>query len=254
MYRPRLPAAVLALSLMGGQPLHAGLPAGDRADAPGATARQTATVGATMTRRNDVPASEARAKAALDASPRHSEWMNVLSGGTSIRTFIVHPVRRGRGPVAIVISDNRGMNDWIRSVGDQLAAEGFTAMVPDLWSGLGPAGGDSESFASADERTRAIGRLSREETVRRLQAVWEYAIRLPAINERIAVVGFGWGADRALEYAEEQPMVAAAVTFDGMSPSRTVLAKTSTPVLALFGDLDAQAWPKAMAFLRQHTN
>src|SRR3989304_3615395 len=59
-----------------------------------------------------LPASDEAAKAALDKSPRHGEWVGVFDGLQNTRTFIVHPQRDGRSPFVIVVSDNRGMSDW----------------------------------------------------------------------------------------------------------------------------------------------
>jgi carboxymethylenebutenolidase len=56
-----------------------------------------------------------------------------------------------------------GFNDWLRGVADQLAAEGFIAVAPDLLTGKGPSGGGSESFANRDDVGKAIGSLTREE-------------------------------------------------------------------------------------------
>ena len=91
-----------------------------------------------------LPPSEETAKQRLDASPRHGEWVSVDVGGTPIRTWVVHPERRDKAPVVVVIHEIFGLTDWIRGVADQLAAEGFIAVAPDLLSGKGPGGGGTE--------------------------------------------------------------------------------------------------------------
>lgn len=198
-----------------------------------------------------LPASDDAAKAVLGQSPFHAEWINILvaPGRPPLRTYVVHPVRRTLGPVVIVVPDNRGMTDWARAVGHQFAQAGYTSMVADLLSGLGPNEGNSEAFASMEERSRAFGQLSHDEIMRRLQAVWDFGFRLPAVNGKLAAVGFGWGAGPAIDFAAAQPALNAAVAFDGPAPP----AMAKTPVLALTAG-DAQAWSKTLAFLAQQTN
>src|SRR5436309_1534169 len=94
----------------------------------------------------DLPADEAGAKARLNTSPRHSEWVKIDAGGSPVNSFVVYPERRTKAPVVIVIQEIFGLSDWIRGVADQLAAEGFVAIAPDLLSGHGPNGGGTEAY------------------------------------------------------------------------------------------------------------
>src|SRR5262245_63625719 len=89
-----------------------------------------------------LPPVEDSALATLDRSPRHGEWVDVeYAGHGPIRTWIVYPERKNTTGVVLVIHEVFGLTDWIRSVADRLAAEGFIAVAPDLISGLGPRGG-----------------------------------------------------------------------------------------------------------------
>jgi carboxymethylenebutenolidase len=215
----------------------------------------TAFVGSLTVLAAQVPASDDLAKAALAKSPRHGEWVGVFDGLQNTRTFIVHPQRGGRSPFVIVISDNRGMTDWIRAVGDQLALEGFTALVPDVLSEAGPNRGNTESFDSPAAIARAMGNLTTAQVTKRLSAVWDYGTRLPGMTGKSAVVGFGWGGEHALSFAAAQPALGAAVVFYGASPPPAATAKLAAPMLGLYpgGDAKAieQAWPTAVAFLKE---
>src|ERR1700745_1584722 len=86
------------------------------------------------------PPAEGDARKALQKSPRHGEWMDVALAGskTPIKCWVVYPERKDKAPVVIVIHEIFGLSDWIRAVADQLAAEGFIALAPDLLSGHGP--------------------------------------------------------------------------------------------------------------------
>jgi len=204
-----------------------------------------------------LPASDEAAKAALDKSPRHGEWVGVFDGLQNTRTFIVHPQRGGRSPFVIVVSDNRGMSDWIRAVGDELAQEGFTSLVPDLLSEAGPNGGNTGSFDSAEAAARAIGNLTTAQVMKRLSAVWDYGMRLPGMTGKGAVVGFGWGGGQTLSFAADRPALGAAVVFYSAPPPTAATARIAAPILGLYPGGDAaaidEAWPTAIAFLKERT-
>lgn len=189
-----------------------------------------------------LPPGEEQAKAALEKSPRHGEFVDVKAEGSEhpIRTWVVYPERKDRAPVVIVIHEIYGLSDWIRAVGDQLAAEGFIAVVPDLISGMAPGGGGTDSLKSRDEVVRLIRGLTPEEATKRLNAVRTYAIKLPAANGKSASVGFCWGGSRSFAYATTQPDLNAAVVYYGSAPDSQSLAKIKSPVLGLYGGDDAR--------------
>lgn len=189
-----------------------------------------------------LPAGEEQAKMALEKSPRHGEYLDVKIAGSDvpIRTWIVYPERKDKAPVVVVIHEIFGLSDWIRAVADQLAAEGYIAVAPDLISGMGPKGGGTDSVSSRDDVVKLIRSLTPEETVTRLNAVRTYAVKLPAANGKSATVGFCWGGSNSFAYAVAQPDLNAAVVYYGTSPSASDLAKIKAPVLGLYGGDDAR--------------
>jgi carboxymethylenebutenolidase len=128
------------------------------------------------------PADEPGAPVALNASPRHGEWVDVPLPGSStpVRSWVVHPERADDAPVVIVIMEIYGLTDWIRAVADQVAAEGYIAIAPDLLSGMGPGGGGTAEFASRDDVVAGVRALDSNEAMRRLDAVRAYALTLPS--------------------------------------------------------------------------
>ncbi len=210
-------------------------------DEHAAHAASSPTPSATVPGDESLPPAEADAKAALERSPRHAEWVDVkVESGTPVRTYVVYPERKDRAPVVLVIHEIFGLSDWIRGVADQLAEDGFIAVAPDLISGLGPNGGGTDSVASRDDVVKLIRGLDAAEATRRLDAVRAYAIKLPAANGRSATVGFCWGGSRSFAYATTQPALDAAVVFYGSSPEVAELAKVKAPVLGLYGGDDAR--------------
>src|SRR5258706_4217559 len=142
-------------------------------------------------RDENLPASESQAKAALDKSPRHGEYVDVKNpaGGPAIRTWVMYPERKEKAGVVLVIHEVFGLSDWARAVADQLAREGFIAVVPDLVSGMGPNGGGSETAASRDDVVKLVRALTPDEATARLNAIRDYATHLSAANGKAATVG-----------------------------------------------------------------
>jgi len=186
----------------------------------------------------DPPSSDTAAKQLSD-SPRHGEWADVPMGDAKIESWVVYPETKDKAPVVIVIHEIFGESDWIRSVADALAAEGYIAIAPDLLSGKGPNGGGTDSFEK-NKVQEAIRGLSKEEVVQRLSAVREYALALPSANGKSATIGFCWGGGASFNYAANQPKLNAAVVYYGTPPDKDAMAKIACPVAGFYGGDDAR--------------
>ena len=193
-----------------------------------------------------IPAGTAdHAARALKESPRHGEWADIkMADGTLLKSWVVYPERSTKAGVVLVIHDIRGMADITRAVGDQLAQDGFIAIVPDFLSGKGENGGGSASLGTAVGE--AIRALTPGDVKARLDAAMEYGKKLPASNGKTGVVGFCWGGARSFGYAAAQPGLNAAVVFYGDAPGaadgtlETQLAALKAPVLGLYAGNDAR--------------
>jgi carboxymethylenebutenolidase len=187
-----------------------------------------------------LPAGAADAQTRLAASPRHGEWTVIRTSETdSVRAWVVFPERPERAPVVLVVHEIFGLSHWIRAVADQLAADGFIAIAPDLLTMRGiPTAADG---APDPETARAeIRTLRREDIHRDLQAVARYGMALPAALPTYGIIGFCWGGTVAFEHAAERPAPGAAVAFYGTSPDAEMLARIGAPVLGLYGENDAR--------------
>jgi len=136
------------------------------------------------------------------------------------------PVTRGGGA------------NWLRGIADQLALEGFIAVLPDLTSGLGPNGGNFDSFQYPDDSASALSRLSHTELLNRVRVARDYAMKLPMANDRLGVIGFCFGGALAWESAAQIEHVNVSVVFYGGPPAEEIMAKISVPVIAFFGRND----------------
>lgn len=183
-----------------------------------------------------LPPDDADAAARLEASPRHGEWVRYDAGdGDMVEAWVTYPERSDAAPVVVVIHDIAGMSDWVRAVGDQLAADGFIAVVPDLLSGKGPGGGATASLGQGVGE--AIRDLDRAEINRRLRAAGRYGLSLPAAGETVGVVGYCWGGSSSWLIATDWPQLDAAVIYYGGSPDAGY-ENIQAPVLGLYGGVD----------------
>lgn len=197
----------------------------------------------------DLPPAEETAKAALETSPRHGEFVDIPREGAAtptgsaapapIRAWVVYPEKKDKAGVVVLIHEIFGLSDWMRGVADQVARDGFIAVTPDLLSGMGPNGGGTESFPARDSVVRAIRGLTPDEASTRLDAVRAWAVKLPAANGKIATMGFCWGGARSFAYAA-RPGVNAAVVYYGTSPDSAAILNVKAPVLGLYGGDDAR--------------
>src|SRR5262247_794706 len=119
------------------------------------------------------------AKQRADKSPRQHEWVSVKSGARTVNAFLVYPEAKVKATSIVVIHENMGLTDWVRSVADQLAEAGYIAIAPDLLSGLGTKGGGTADFAPSAVG-QAINTLPQDQIAADLNSVADYVSKLPA--------------------------------------------------------------------------
>lgn len=186
-----------------------------------------------------LPADAAGALARLNNSPRHGEWVAIRTGsGDSVRAWVVYPERSTKAPVILVVHEIFGLSSWVRNVADQLAADGFIAIAPDLLTMKNlPDGPDS---VLAPLAVAAIRTLDPAWVQRQLDAVAQYGISLPAAQKKYGIVGFCWGGGISFAHAVHAPSLGASVVYYGTSPPTADLASVRAPVLGLYGGSDAR--------------
>ena len=103
----------------------------------------------------DPVATQARAR--LDKSPRHLEWVTVKQGDRNVKCYIGFPEVKNKATAVVLIHEIFGLSDWVRGVVDQMAEAGYIAIAPDFLSGMGPNGGGSDAFAPDAMRGKIQG-------------------------------------------------------------------------------------------------
>lgn len=178
------------------------------------------------------------AKEKLDRSPRHQEWANIKAGDISVQAFIDYPQVSHKAPVIVLIHEIFGLTDWARSMADDLAAEGYIVIAPDLLSGTGPDGGGSSAYPDQDARVKAVSMLSNEQVMADLSAAADFALKLPAANGKLAVIGFCWGGGKSFQFATQRHDLSAAYVFYGTPPKE--LASITAPVYGFYAGNDSR--------------
>jgi carboxymethylenebutenolidase len=188
------------------------------------------------------------AKAKVEKSPRHREWVtvkyapaNIGAGGTvrAVETFVVYPEKKDKTPVVLVIHEIFGMSDWVRDLADQVAEAGYIAVAPDLLSGMGPNGGRSSAFAP-DKTMEAVSHLNPEQVTADLNAAADYARKIPASNGKLYVSGFCWGGGQTFRFATNRADLAGAFVFYGPPPERDAMVRIKAPVYGFYAGEDAR--------------
>jgi carboxymethylenebutenolidase len=176
------------------------------------------------------------AKARLEASPRHREYVALKTGNRTVQAFVVFPEVRTKAPVVVLIHEIFGLSDWAKEMADELAAQGFIVVAPDLLSGLGPNGGGSSAFPSQDATIQAVSGLDPDVVNADLDAAANYGKHLPAANGTLAVVGFCWGGGKSFAFATHRRDLSAAFVFYGPGPAD--VSAINAPVYGFYAGND----------------
>lgn len=133
----------------------------------------------------------------------------------------------------LVIHENRGLNDHIRSVASRLAGDGYSALAIDLLSEEG----GSDALAQGEVQA-ALSAASPERLVGDMKAgLTELERRLP--GAKLGIVGFCFGGGMVWTLLDAgEPRLAAAIPFYGPAPSSPDFAGDKAAVLGIYAELD----------------
>ena len=182
------------------------------------------------------------AKARLEKSPRHLEWVKLKGGGgRDLNCFVAYPEVKDKATAVIVIHEIFGLTDWVRDVADQLAEAGYIAIAPDLLSGAAPGGGGTAELGGNDAVRKAISSLPPDQITADLDAAANYLSKLPACNGKIVVGGFCWGGSQTFRYATNNKQLKGAFVFYGTAPEKEEdLKRIACPVYGFYAGNDAR--------------
>ena len=133
------------------------------------------------------------------------------SNGTTGSGYFA-PAAGGSGPGVIVIQEWWGLVPHIRDVVDRFAAEGFSALAPDLFRG--------RSTTEPDEAGKLMMTLNLEQAAKDMRGAIAFLKGHDSVTSRgVGVTGFCMGGGLALMLAAQEPQdVDACAPFYGLIP------------------------------------
>lgn len=147
--------------------------------------------------------------------------------------FVVPAKSDGALPGVIVFHEWWGLNDNIRHMADQLAAQGYAVLAADMYEGKSAQTPDDAKVLMADALKKP------KELDRNIDAAFDY-LKGTAKASKIATLGWCFGGSMSFEAAQElSGKLAATVIYYGFVNDKAAgLAKMKAPVLGLFGGKD----------------
>lgn len=156
------------------------------------------------------------------------------------------PAAGGSGPAVLVIQEWWGLVPHIKDVVDRYAAEGFTALAPDLYHG--------ETTTEPDEAGKLMMALNLEQAAKDLRGAISYLEQADATSSKgVGVVGFCMGGGLALVVACNEPQdVVACAPYYGLIPwegAEPDYSKLSGPVHGHYAENDGFFTPEKVRAL-----
>jgi carboxymethylenebutenolidase len=150
----------------------------------------------------------------------------------------------GSGPGVIVIQEWWGLVDHIKDLCDRFAANGFTALAPDLYHGI------TVSNSEPDEAGKLLMALNIEQAAKDMSGAVDFLRQQPSVaSKQVGVVGFCMGGGLALMLATQRPdAIGACAPFYGIIPwdhANPDWAALDAPVLGHFAENDGFFSPEA---------
>jgi carboxymethylenebutenolidase len=139
-------------------------------------------------------------------------------------------------PAIVMIHENRGLNDNIKSTADILAKQGYVVLAVDLFQG---------QVTSDPNRARELSSDVRNNpgvAIENMKSAVAYLSSLQNVNaSRIASIGWCFGGGQSLQLAlnsEDHPLAATIIYYGQVVNDTGELSKIRWPVLGIFGDKD----------------
>jgi carboxymethylenebutenolidase len=166
---------------------------------------------------------------------------DTANGATS--AYVAMPDNTTRKAV-VVIQEWWGLNDHIKDIANRWAAEGFTAIAPDLYRGT--------VATNPDEASKLMNALEIEDGLDTIKNAISAASEKYGVSH-FGVTGYCMGGTYALRAACELEGVSAAVPFYGDIPGDDVLQKLTVPTVFISGTRDQWINPEKVATLEDAT-
>jgi carboxymethylenebutenolidase len=146
-----------------------------------------------------------------------------------LRAYLARPRGEGPWPGVVVIQDALGLSDDIRTQADRLAASGYLALAPDLYSGRGIRCVLATLSASRSGEGAAYGDID---------AARGWLTAREDCTGRIGIIGFCMGGGFALLSAPKYEFAAASVNYGEVPEDAVERLQGACPIVASYGGRD----------------
>ena len=146
-----------------------------------------------------------------------------------LRAYLASPIGEGPWPGVVVIQDAMGLSDDIREQTDRLAAAGYLAFAPDLYSGRG---------LRCVLATLAASRSGEGAAYDDIEAARRWLAERDDCTGRVGVIGFCMGGGFALLSAARSDFGAASVNYGEVPKDASTSLADACPIVASYGARD----------------
>lgn len=174
-----------------------------------------------------------------------------VSDSLTINAYLARPKGIGQQPAILMLHDIWGLNETIAQRAEKLAEHGYVVLAVDVFRG------DTTSYLPTGMWLSSSTRP--EQVLADMQAAYNYLMTLPDVNpDRIGIIGFGYGGEQAVRFANFNINMRAVVNISGAmftDPAEfRALLQSGAPVMALFGANDPQRTTQAVASFQAALN
>ena len=182
------------------------------------------------------------------------------AGGDEIEAYLAQPLEQPGCGAMVVIHHMPGYDESTKEITRKLAAHGYLALCPNLYSREAPGASPDDAAAAA----RAQGGVSDDQVVGDVDGAARFLRALPASNGKVGVIGYCSGGRQTFLVACRLPFDAAIDCYGGfvlatppagapvsMHPLGDLAEHLSCPLLGLFGAEDANPSPAETAELAE---
>jgi carboxymethylenebutenolidase len=146
-----------------------------------------------------------------------------------LRAHLALPIDEGPWPGVVVIQDSLGLSDDIREQADRLAAAGYLALAPDLYSGRG---------IRCVVATIAASRSGKGPAYQDIDKARHHLEQREDCTGRIGIIGFCMGGGFALLSAPKFDFAASSVNYGEVPPDAFERLAGACPIVASYGQRD----------------
>jgi carboxymethylenebutenolidase len=169
----------------------------------------------------------------------HSKWIDIAGEDGTFQAYLALP-HTGKGPGVLLIQEIFGVNQHIREVADQYAADGYTVLAPDIFWRAEPRVELGYEGADRDKAIAIAQRTDFSKTLKDLGATARALRGLPEVGGKIATIGYCLGGRLAYNSAASG-FVDAAVTYygGGIQNQLERAAEIKVPILFHYAEEDS---------------